>query len=111
VRGLAGHRRPQFVRQRRCHALIGIERQNPVVARQRRGVVLLFDVAQPVVDDDAVREPAGDGDGVVSTAGIDDDDLVGPGDRRQRRTEIGGFVLRDNRDRHLRHGGSVLEGR
>jgi len=35
------------------------------VARQRRRVILLFDVPEPVVDDDAIGVLAGDGDGVV----------------------------------------------
>ena len=71
-------------------ALVGVERKNPVVRGQGRGVILLIDVAVPGTHVDALGELARDGDGVVRAFRIDDDNLVGPGKglaarRRSRR--------------------------
>ena len=63
---------------------------------------------RPVVDHDAIGVLPRDGDGLVAAVGIDDDDLVGPGDRCQRRAEIRRFVPGDHRDREFRHRWSVL---
>ena len=87
-------RRLDFLRQRRRDAFVGVERQDPVVRRQRRREVLLRDVPGPrsrtitrSVNCRAMR------DGVVGALGVDDDDLVGPADRRQRRRDVRRFVL------------------
>ena len=96
-----------FTRELRRHALIGVERQDPVVARDRRRVVFLGDVAGPLAHDDMWREPLRDRHGVVGAAGIDDDQLVGPGDRLQRLADVRRFVPGDDRDRELRHGRSL----
>ena len=47
MRRIGGEGRSDLGRQRRRHALVGVERQNPVVGGQRRGEVLLRDVARP----------------------------------------------------------------
>ena len=84
-RARAASARLDLLRERRRHALVGVERQNPVVARERRRVVLLRDVAGPLADDDAIGVPPRDRDGVVGALRVDDDDLVGPGDRLRAR--------------------------
>ena len=58
-----------------------------------------------------VGELAGDGHGVVGALGVDDDDLVGPADRLERRGKIAGLVARNDRDGHLLHAQQCRAGR
>ena len=95
----------------RRHALVGVERQDPVVARDRRRVILLIDVSRPLADEDAVSVSLRDGDRRIRALRIDDDDFVRPGDRCQRLTNVCRFVAGDDRDRKLRHPGSLPEAR
>ena len=90
------------------HALVGVERKNPVVGRQARGVIFLLDVAVPRPHVDAIGEPARDRHGVVGAFRIDDDDLVGPGERRQRVGDGVGFVLRDDDGGNGRHCSGIV---
>ena len=52
--------------------------------------------------------PPRDGDGVVGAFGVDDDDLVGPGDGLERGRDVGGFVVGDDGDRD-RHGHQCIQ--
>ena len=91
-------------RQRRRDAFVGIERQDPVMAREPRSEVLLIAVAGPWTHLDARSMATGNGHGVVGAVGIDDDDLVGPGHRFERRPDVSRFVVGDDRDGQLHAG-------
>ena len=106
----AAHQRSDLARELLRHAFVSVERQDPVVPRNRRGVVLLIDVAGPVADDHAVGVPLRDPNGLIGAEGVDDDDLVGKGDGRQRVVDACRFVLGDDGDRELRHSRSVADG-
>ena len=85
--------------------------EDPIMARKRRRTVLLIDVTRPRALDHMVGMLPGNGKGIVGAEGVDDDDLVGPGDRRQGVADIPCFVLGDDGDREFRHAASVLGGR
>jgi hypothetical protein len=101
---VGGQRGPDFSRELRRDALVGIDRQNPVVRRLGCGEVLLLGVAWPVADDHARAGGAGAGDRVVRAAAVNHQHLGRPGDRRHAGLDVGGFVARDDRDGHRRHG-------
>ena len=73
----------------------------------RRGVVLLRAVARPGAHLDARGMSPRDRRRVVGALGIDDDDLVGPCDRGERRVDIRRFVPSYDRDGQFRHTGSL----
>ena len=89
-------------------ALVGVERKNPVVGREGCGVILLIDVAVPRAHVDAIGELPRDRDRVVRALGVDDDDLVGPGEGLQRVGDRVGFVLRDDRGGDGRHCSGIV---
>jgi hypothetical protein len=103
--GFRREQRPDFVGQRRGHPFVGVQGQDPVVRRDRGGVVLLRAEPRPGSDLDPIGVPTRDRDGVVGALGVDDDDLVRPAHRRQRRLDIRRFVPGDDRNGQLRHGG------
>jgi hypothetical protein len=69
-----------LVAERQAHALVGVDREDPVVAGQAGRVVLLVRITAPGPHFDARRVLASDGQGLVGAPGVDDDPLVGPGD-------------------------------
>ena len=71
-------------------------------------MVLLIDVAGPRPDVHAVGELPGDGDRVVGALRVDDDDLVGPGERGQRVGDRVGLVLRDDGGGDGRHCSGIV---
>ena len=107
---LCGHERLDLGGELGRDALVGVQRENPVVARNRRGVVLLRDIPRPVANDHAVSEPPGDGDGLVAAFRVDDHQFVGPGHRLERGCRCRRLRFGDDRDRELRHRGSLAEG-
>ena len=71
-------------------------------------MVLLVDVTGPRPRRRRDRSEAPrDRHGLVRALGVDDDDLVGPRDALERGRDVRGLVAGDDRDRQLRHGGSV----
>ena len=103
-----GRQRRDLLAQRLGDRLIGVEREHPVVARQRRGVVLLRAVPGPRVRLHARGERRGQGDRRISAAAIHHDPLLRPRHGPQGPFDVRGGVLRDedHRDRR-RHGGSI----
>jgi hypothetical protein len=53
----------------------------------------------------------GDGDGIVAAARVDNDDLVGPGDRFERPGDMVPFVMGDDRDGQAGHAGKFTDKR
>ena len=84
-------------------SLIGVEGEHPVVRGQPGRVVLLVAVARPVSMAHAVGMTARQRDRLVGAPAIDDDDLVGPRNRRKRVVDVRRLVQRDDDDRQLRH--------
>src|SRR5262245_21161728 len=107
--GLGREQRPELGGELRRDALVGIEREDPVVAREARGEVLLIDVSGPAAAFDPNALAARDRNGVVAAARIDDHDLVGPRGAVDGRGDVVGLVERDDRDGKRRHGAMVLE--
>ena len=70
-----------------------------------RGEVLLIDVAAPVTHQHAGPRRPSDIRGSISAAGVDDDNLVGPGRGLDGGGDVGRFVERDDRDREFGTGG------
>ncbi len=101
--------RLDFVGERCRDALVGVNRENPIVCADRGRVIFLRDVSWPRPDDDPVGVLPGDPDGIVRALGIDDNDFVGPGDRLQGVLDMRRFVLGDDRHRQLRHPGILRE--
>ena len=68
--------------------LVGIERQDPVVRGNLRGVILLRAVAGPLANStrSASRRAIATVSSVLSR--VDDDDLVGPGDGLERGLDV-----------------------
>ena len=105
---IAGRRRrrreqlPDLGGELRRHALVGIERKDPVVAGLLGGEILLRDVAGPRPHDHLVGELPRNRDGVVGALAVDDDDLVGPREGLERGLDVRRFVEGDDggRDRH-----------
>jgi hypothetical protein len=83
------------------HALVRIQRQDPVVRGKLRCPVLLGAVTRPVADLDARGPATRDVRCTVRAAGVDDDDLVGPGHRLERRPDVSRLVECDDRDGQL----------
>ena len=71
-------------------------------------MILLIDVAVPGTHVHAIGELARDRDRVVRALGVDDDDLVGPGERRQRVGDCVGLVLRDDGGGDGRHCSGIV---
>src|SRR5262249_29595638 len=88
--------------QLRRDDLVGVERQDPVPRREVDRGVLLERVTGPRPDDDVIGELARDGRRLVLGLRVDDDDLVGPGDRLQAGAQALFFVARDDGDRKAR---------
>jgi hypothetical protein len=93
--------------QRRGHALVGIEGENPVIRGEILGMVLLRAVAGPVAHLDAGHVGPCALDRVVGAVGVDEDDLVGPRHRLQRLDDVRTFVVGDDRNGQLRHTRSI----
>jgi hypothetical protein len=60
-------------------------------------MILLVDITLPGSHVHAIRKLAGNRDGVIRALRVDDDDLVGPGERLQRVGDRVGFVFGDDR--------------
>ena len=84
---------------------VGVEREDPVAGALGEGEVLLLGEAGPGAVEDSGVEAAGDVEGAVGGAGVDDDDLVGPGDAGEGAREVLFFVEGDDRDGQERHRG------
>src|SRR4030095_15051924 len=97
-------------RERRRYPFVGVDRENPVMAGEAGGEILLVDVAGPCSCLSYRSLRAGDGKRVVRAARVDDDDLVGPGGTVDGISDMSGFVERDDSDRDTRHGGDVIAG-
>ena len=76
--------------------LVGVEREDPEAAALINGGVFLGGEALPRLGVDGGVEGAGDLDGAVGGAGVDDDDLVGELDAGEGAPEIGLLVVRDD---------------
>src|SRR5581483_2775723 len=100
---LAREDRCDFAGERRRDALVGVEREDPVVRRLVGGEILLIDVAGPRAREHAHAAAARDRHRSIRAAGVDDEDLVGPGGGIDRRADVFLFVERDDRDRDRRH--------
>ena len=94
---------PDFRSERFADALVRVHGEDPVVSRQRRGVVLLRGIAFPGACLDADPVSARDVDGIVGAAAVDDDPFVGPGDRSKSRPDVGRLVAGDDRHRNRWH--------
>ena len=81
--------------------------QYPVMPGDRRSVVLLNRIPWPLAHLDPTCKPSFNLLCAVRAARIDDDDLVGPCDRADRRREMGGLVECDDGDRERWHAASV----
>ncbi len=82
--------------------LVGVDHQHPVVGRELDRALLLAAEAEPVLALDARARGRGDGQGAVARARVDDQDLVAPGQRRQRAGEMALGVLGDHHRGELR---------
>ena len=87
-RRLTIHEGANLGRELRRHALVGVERQDPVVRCQSRGVILLRAVPGQPRTSTRVASLLGDRHRSIGAAGIDDDDFVGPGDRFECRRNV-----------------------
>ena len=88
-----------FPTQLRGGALVGIDRENPLLRGKGKGAVLLPPEAGPVGGEmHLIRIFAAQLHRPVRAAGIDDDHLVGPGDGREALADTGLLVFRDYND-------------
>ena len=95
------HQGSDLCGERRRDALVGVEREDPVVRREPRGVVFLRAIPRPPAHFHPRRQALRDRHRPIGAARIDDDRFVGPGDRLERRGDVGGFVFRDDRNGQL----------
>jgi hypothetical protein len=92
-----------FGRERRRHALVSIDEQNPVAGRQRQGVVILRAVAGKGVNGHQRALAARDRHRVIGALAVDDDTLVGEGDTVETVADMGGLVPGDDDGAQTRH--------
>ena len=89
---------------------VGVEREDPVAGALREGEVFLCSEAGPGAVEDGGVEAACDLEGTIGGAGVDDEDLVGPGDAGEGAREVRFFVEGDDRDGQERHRGRSFPG-
>ena len=87
--------------ERRGEDFVGVEGKDPGVGAFVDGGVHLGAVALPGLGVDDAAEFAGDVEGAVSGAGVDEDEFVGPGDALKGAPEVGGFVAGEDGDGEL----------
>jgi hypothetical protein len=109
-----GEQRPQPLAVGVVEALVGVEPEDPVTGGvAQAGVAGGGEVVAPGEVEEAGAEAGGHLAGVVSRAGVHDDDFLDEvGGAGQRGGQAGGFVADDQAERDASgHGGSVLETR
>lgn len=81
-------------------ALVGIDREHPISARQFECALLLRAETGPVgAADDGGAEAARPLAGVISAGPVDDDPFIGKCNRPEAGIDVGRFVFRDEDDR------------
>ena len=85
-----------FVAQGRGDFFIGIEKQDPFLACDIFGEILLPDVSEPAMLIHSVRVFAADLDGTVGAETVDDDNLITPLDAFQATSYVSLFIARSN---------------
>ena len=87
-----------FIGKCRLDFFVGVERQHPVAAGFLQREVLLRSEAAPRLDVEVGVEGFRNLASAVGRAGVNDDDLVGPGDALQRTREVRLLVQGDDDD-------------
>src|SRR2546427_561510 len=85
-------------------ALVGVDAQHPVVRHQIQRLIAELPEARKVALIDLVRVFPADLLSPVGAVGVQDDDLVGPGEALEGTTDLPFLVERQDVSRELRHG-------
>jgi len=88
---------PDRIAQLQRAALIGIQAEDPLAAREIESKVLLGDEAFPGMVDHARRVLPRSFHGAIRAAGVDHDHLVAPRDTAQAFFDVIRFILADDR--------------
>lgn len=83
---------------------VGVDVEEPGVGAVVEGAVDLSAVAAPGLVEDGGAEATGDVEGGVGGTGVDEDDLVGPGDGFEGARNVLGFVHGNDGDGEPGHG-------
>src|SRR4029079_9036514 len=78
------------------HSFIRVDAEDPVIACLLSGKVFLSRVTGPRSNIDSIGECASDFSRSIGALRVDDDDLIGPGERFQSSLDVVLFVKRDD---------------